>query len=551
MAYDDLSYPRSRGLGLIDEEEEEELRRRRASIGALDPRQMPPMAAAAPSMARSEGPMRPTMASLLPQPDAELDARWRDAETSALDRAQPESFGVAEGLRDFAPMAIGGTLDILLNKGRGLGELTAGGMQAIASENMRRDKAREQAGNYALRVKGQREAGGDRLIQAQHAALRGEGMDLERQQLELQRQKFAADQGDPEQQRRAKEAEIALRQSQTNENEASAYSKWTTDPNAIDAETQARLKQQREMHGEDLAERRAGRAETAAYRGEMAEGRKDAAATRAAVEKDKRDTRDATAFLDKTKPDRAMAAGIQAVEPIIDNPKYATDLPGRGMFDQNVPSWVAHPFDSQARADSDTIKSQAGEAYVYFRNKISGAAFGKAEDEDYRAIKGLSKGGTEQEFRNAMARWKTALQNDLKARVSVSPEANRQALDAQGLGAWTYGNEPPPAAAEPPPASGYNPDTNGLADPNDPNTLEVTGRPGVRNTPDFAGGASRYRAGNGRAQAAGDQPMSSGTMNADTGKRLMTVQSPDGSTEQLELSEDEAEYLRSQKARVF
>lgn len=504
-----LRYPRPTRLGLLDDEDEAELQRRQQEIGALEPTYaMRPDA--------SMPPARPTLSALLPQSDPSLDSRWREAENSALDQSGyggEQSYGIGEGLRDFAPMAIGGALDVLLNKGRGLGALTGGGMQALSMERARRQKGEQDAANYALRVKTQRDAGGDRAIQAQHAMLRGEGMDLERERLDIERQKLGAK--DPESAARA------------NYLESQAYQNWTKDPNALDPDTVARLQQQRELHDQDLADRKEARADSAAYRSELAAGRQEAAATRAQAQQERADTRDTNTFLDKTKEARDQARSIQSVEPIVENPKYAKDKPGVGWFDSTAPSWMSHPFDPQARADSDTVKQQTAEAYAYFRHKLTGAAFGKLEDADYKAMKGLS--GTEAEWSNAMKHWKASVQKDLRSRATAAPEVSRRALEAEGLGQWTYGDEAPPPAAD---ATGYGPD------PDHPSNLGVTAPPGVRNTPDFPGGATRYRAGSGRAQAAGRQPMPGGSVNQPD---MVLLVDPEG--EEGEVSAADAEEL--------
>ena len=92
--------------------------------------------------------------------DPELDAQWRNAERTALSRSgysgsQPYGFG--EGVRDFAPMAIGAGLDIALNKGRGLGALFGGGMQALSGERSRRQAEAKNAGAFALDARNQRQ----------------------------------------------------------------------------------------------------------------------------------------------------------------------------------------------------------------------------------------------------------------------------------------------------------------------------------------------------------------------------------------------------------
>lgn len=112
-----------------------------------------------PMAAGYESEMQPRMSALMPR-DGGIEGRWAEAENRALDRSgygAEEEYGLGEGIRDFAPMAIGGTLDILLNKGRGLGELAAGGMQALSMENTRRDRAKQAAANDALAMRRQRQ----------------------------------------------------------------------------------------------------------------------------------------------------------------------------------------------------------------------------------------------------------------------------------------------------------------------------------------------------------------------------------------------------------
>jgi len=160
-------------------------------------------------------PIQQRLAALLPQDDPEMDTRWRDAERRALDRSTEPQYGAAEGIRDFAPMAVGGLLDILVNKGKGLGALTAGGMQALSSENKRRDAARTQAAKEGLAIRGQREAGGDRKIGAMHALLRGD-------ELTQRRAEQDARLGSPEEQAAKRAAELGLTAAQTKKYNADA-----------------------------------------------------------------------------------------------------------------------------------------------------------------------------------------------------------------------------------------------------------------------------------------------------------------------------------------
>lgn len=104
---------------------------------------------------------RGSLASLIQPRDAEMDSRWRGAEQQALDRSGytgKQSYGAGEAVRDFAPMAVGGVLDILLNKGRGVGAIAGAGMQANAQMAATRQKEAGQAADFATQARNQRES---------------------------------------------------------------------------------------------------------------------------------------------------------------------------------------------------------------------------------------------------------------------------------------------------------------------------------------------------------------------------------------------------------
>jgi hypothetical protein len=155
--------------------------------------------------------------------------------------------------------------------------------------------------------------------------------------------------------------------------------------------------------------------------------------------------------LGKTKDERSQAAQLQGVQPIVNKPEYAGDLPGVGKLDSALPSWLMHPLDSQARDDATRMKQMAGEAQTYFRHQITGAAASPRELAALEGLKGL--GGTEAEFKVALKTWQNMLQGDIRAAAAASPDNARNALDAQGLG----GLLPPAPAALPPDQPGARP----------------------------------------------------------------------------------------------
>lgn len=168
---------------------------------------------------------RGTMAALLPREQPELDQLWEGSERQALALAnQGGSYGVAEGIRDFAPMAVGGLLDILVNKGRGLGALAAGGMQALSREQSRRDERQQTAAKQALAMRQQRAAGGDQAINRMHALLRQQ--EVQRQFEEMNRLHPALTEEDLKRKAAGEQAEIDERKARTNKAEAEAYETW-------------------------------------------------------------------------------------------------------------------------------------------------------------------------------------------------------------------------------------------------------------------------------------------------------------------------------------
>lgn len=127
-------------------------------------------------------PMQGSLSSLLPQRDAQMDSRWRTAENNALDSSGymgDQKYGVGEAVRDFAPMAIGGGLDILLNKGRGVGAIAGAGMQANALQQKNRDAEAQSAGEFALNARNQRSSNSRSDVAAQTEARQQQLYDLQ------------------------------------------------------------------------------------------------------------------------------------------------------------------------------------------------------------------------------------------------------------------------------------------------------------------------------------------------------------------------------------
>ena len=147
---------------------------------------------------------RPAFDSMSVQPlDPELDAQWRNAERTALSRSgysgdQPYSFG--EGVRDFAPMAIGAALDGIFNKGRGLGAVFGGGMQALQGERSRRQAEAKNAAGFALDARNQRQDEMAQQLRGGESALGWANL-MERREMNArlaEAQRFALDPNHPQ-----------------------------------------------------------------------------------------------------------------------------------------------------------------------------------------------------------------------------------------------------------------------------------------------------------------------------------------------------------------
>jgi hypothetical protein len=437
------------------------------------------------SVDEAEGNQNPIHSALArtddqPEPDAERayqnlqgpdrgSPRPQDLEMDAM-RAVRDSYANDKGnfFEDNTVPIVAGGLDLLFNKGRGLGAIVAGGGMAAATRDANRKSNMRQLAQMQLSMN-------DADVKREH----------EQRMFGLQEGNLAARQAELDEMRarRMGKTDTDLQKAQTNLTEAQAYQLWNKDPSALSPEQQA-MNEDRDAARTDrerqfqlqLQDRQDARADSAATRAEVAAARKQQQEIMNADRAEKADTSATNKFLDKTGETRSQAAGLKRAEPIIEDPKYSKDLPGVGMVDSRFPAWVMHPFDKQAREDQYSIEKLAGEAGQYFKHAITGAASSIPEQRLLLGLKGLEPGATEEEFRTSIQIWKEGLQGDLRARASASPENARKALDAQGLGDWALG----PEAAAAPPASG---DT--------------------------------FRAGNGRRQAAGAEPMSGGTVNSD------------------------------------
>lgn len=365
----------------------------------------------------------------------------RELEDDAM-RAVRDSYGKKHSFfEDSAPAAIALGLDAIFNRSRGAGAIAGGFAQGKARQEQDDKSSMRQMAE--LEITRARESANDKYRQQQNDVNTG-NLKARNDEIEIARARQRAEAGDPEAKRR-------LLESQTNENEATAYQKWTGADKEITPYQQAMLDAAKDEHASRDKDRDADRE----YRIQSHDDAEKARAAQAAIAAATRDstnerlqtTADTNAtntFLGKTEKERSQLQLLNSARPIIDDPKYKNDLPGVGKLDSNLPSWVMHPFNTQARADADSMKQTLGEAEKYFQNKVTGVAGSKAEFDDIAALKGL--GGTEAQQRLALKRWRESIESDIRGAASASPNNARHALESQGLDSVL-----PPLAAGPRP----------------------------------------------------------------------------------------------------
>ena len=406
----------------------------------------------------SNAPMSAQLSALLPKPDREMDERWRAAENQALDRATPREYGAAEGVRDFAPMAVGSILDILVNKGKGLGAIAGAGMQALSAQDERRDKDRHEAANEALNIRRERGTGADRMTNAYHALLRGK-------ELENRINEQAAKSGTPEEQAAARKAGLEHTQAETGKLKAETENtgladmvRFLTATNQADRDAALQALKKREI---DIDERR--------VTAEEERNKLDREGKRATQKTSNKET-----FNRMGKDALAQARIIADLEPLIAKyKKSGKEKPGVGPADSRLPAWFA-PLTGGNTADAIKFQQGTGRLFGWASHEVTGANSPEKE-RDYNLIaQGLKPGSTEQEFDIGIDTATKMLRSNLRGLSSADEEAAREVLRENGLEEWVYGagaapqapgtkapplQPPKPGAAAPPPTTGRLPPT--------------------------------------------------------------------------------------------
>lgn len=400
----------------------------------------------------------PTLEALLPKPDPEMDERWREAENRELDRsAQGTHYGVAEGIRDFAPMAIGGLLDALVNKGKGLGVLAAGGMQALSSEHSRRDAAQKNATQQALAIRRERGVGADRATNAYHAMLRGEEL---RNRIDEQLRTHPT--LTAEQLQRKAEADIAEGEARTNKLQAEGYAKWLY-PDAAEQLAGARLRESQYQHDDSMNETRNLHATQKQTAKDLAAEREDAREERRATRERETARQDAERFNKATEKTLPFAQSIRTADGVLTRVRAKdpdADLPGIGIN-------ALVPFDALSD-DGQVLRNASDNMKEFLKRKQTGAA---GSTKEYAQIaNAIAPGATDRSFLVGYKLWKRLVTGEMRRRALVSPKVARELLDAteEGLYDWIQNPDPPP---EPGPS---------MVSPNAPAHMQPGYRPGAQ-----------------------------------------------------------------------
>lgn len=385
-----------------------------------------------------------SLAALLPKPDPQMDERWRAAENQALDHATPEQYGAAEGVRDFAPMAVGSVLDILINKGKGLGALAAGGMQALSSESSRRDTARAQSAKEALAIKQQRDAGGDRMTNAYHALLRGE-------ELENRINEDRAQRGTPEEQSELRRMTREKLGAETRNTTAEAVER----EKYPGAGTMLKYLQM------GSTEQRAA-ALLALKERELTSKEEENKLKREGLERDRTDKAETKAkdtsvknrqdYNRRTEKLQSEARSVREINGILR--RYPGDVPGSGPADSRMPNWWT---------SDDGLRVKGLRAGLLTSEILEATGKASRDKEELRimAIHGLGPNATDREFRLGMEAFTKLTRERLSGwRSGMEGDADA-VLGEAGLYDFVFPDGPPggaPGAAQPPPSAAPPPD---------------------------------------------------------------------------------------------
>lgn len=411
----------------------------------------------------------------LSAPDASLDPRMVDSflrgrsaeadQSPAYPIPVREEPGAERGLFPALAGAALGAVDLAANKGRNIGQIlghVGNTAQQLVDDDRKRSDANFQSDRRAYL---DQEDAGERKKQLE---LGGRNADL--RQLELERQRaydadvrtrFYAGQDSEE----TKAAKLAHEQAQTRVALAQAAG-LTPGEDGLTSEQRERGKDRDADRTSREGIASATRDATAAQREAIAEGKRLEAARGA--EKDRE--RSANTFRSKTEKTRPQLSRMDEIDKLISKPEYAQDLPGIGPLDSRWPEMLNSP-------DANALKLAVGDMSDMLVRQREGAVAPPAMYSVISKFVNAGPNATDQMFRDAYTAYQKILTEEIRQQGAGREDVAREVLGGQGDRVFGKQAPPPPAAAPPPP------------------------------------GAS-YQGGNGKRQAAGYDPMSSGAVNA-------------------------------------
>lgn len=485
-----------------------------------------------------DGPRRAELGAIDTGDEPNIEDEWGRAERTALQRSGylgDDSYGAGEAIRDFAPMLIGGGLDLAFNKGRGLGNIAVGGAHALGEERERRDKQHGRAADDAIAIRRQRQyadqaglrAGDQELGWANYAERVKQGTRLgEKQDFEInpnnpqaqamdqhvkdltgvdqsglsvkqQGQAMPLARGVQELQNAPLRAAAVTRAESDTEHELAPRTAADAGDKAAEVEARARPEKMITAGEEKDLKNPAIDSGGAPL---LPPGIRDTTGrfSQLALRNPEEATRTVNTVQDMTKLEGITGEMVkirQAIDKIPmngrtrNNPEFAKLL---GAWDENEGAYQAEYFKAQDR----------GAPQIYEDKRFQGQIGQPMTLED-------SVGQPIAALRSAL----TNQENLLKGRQQALQQRRQAFVEAK------FG----PQGAAP---SGVGGRQNLGPDAGHPSNLGVTGKPPP-------------------IPASAPAPSSNG-------KRMLTVESPDGQIERLELSDEEADYLRTQhKARVY
>lgn len=104
------------------------------------------------------------------------------------------------------------------------------------------------------------------------------------------------------------------------------------------------------------------------------------------------------------------------VSTIVNDPKYADDLPGVGPLEGKLPDWLVSD-------EGKNLRQAAGQMLAEYRKGITGSGMSQGEKEEYSQITGLMNGGNEKSYVEGFKRLQRAMDARVGARAAGTPEA--------------------------------------------------------------------------------------------------------------------------------